>query len=257
MNIRIPLLVAVLSLSADSAFGQFLTPVVGPAQTPLGVPVSITVANDNPGTSSSYFCPYRIYNDQMQLIYDPGCPPVSALMGPYGWVTAHWDQRDQNGLQVAPGMYYVETFYEFAPSDFTPIQIGGSEAALIFEGTPTTGQALGGAVRNFYLVSPQDPGEIYFLLGSLGISTGSINCAGSFPLDTDLLLLKTLSPNKIFKKSLGFLNGNGRTTAPTMPLPPDASLVGISFHAAFVVLDLDDPVCGIRRNSSAYTMTIT
>jgi len=247
---------ALAAASATPLAAQNVNATVGPTPAPLGCPISITLSNDAPFLGSTTPCPYKIYDAQQQLVYDPGCPDAALLMGPYGWSTSSWDQRDQGGTQVAPGMYWVEVSYDFGPNTYHAIVLGGDDANLVFEGTATTGQTFSGQPRNFYLCSPQDAGFAYFLLGSFTADAGAPNCAGTFPLDADFLLTLTLTPNSVFKQSLGFLNANGRSKAPTFQAPDDPTLIGVSFHTAFVVLDPASPTCTIRRNSLAYRMEI-
>ena len=239
---------------AAGAQGNF-NATIGPNPAPIGSPISITVSNDAPFLGSSTFCPYRILDGEMNEVYDPGCPDNPGLIGPYGWVTATWDQRDQLGEQVPAGFYWVEVSYDIGGPTVHPLVLGGTDAGLVFEGTATIGQNFSGTPRNFSLTAPLDGGYPYFLVASVTAETGVSTCAGTFPLDPDLLLGLTLTPNTLFLNSLGFLDENGNSKAPTFPLNEDPTLVGISIHAAYVVLDLEQ-ACQARRISEPYPLTI-
>ena len=254
MRLQLSALLALCALGTGAS-AQFLNTTVGPDPAPLGCGVSITISNDNPFILSTGPCPFEIYDDQMNLVFKPTCLPAVIDMGPYGWWNAVWNQTDMAGQQVPPGTYYVRVTYDVQPATLHPVQVGGIDANLVFEGTATIGQPLGGAIRNFYLCSPLDGGFTYFLLASSSATTGIPTCAGTFPLDPSPLLTITSTPNTVFLGSLGTFPPNGVSKTPKFPLPPDSALVGLAFESAFAVLDLTQP-CPIRRLSPSYPMTI-
>lgn len=251
----LPAALAAACLLAPPASAQNVNATVGPDPAPVGCPISITVSNDAPFLGSTTSCPYRVLDGELNEVYVPSCSDNPILMGPYGWLTATWEQTNQEGQQVPAGFYWVEVHYDIGEPTLHPLQIGGTNAGLVFEGTATIGQNLSGQARNFSLCAPLDGGFPYLLVASVTATTGAPTCAGPFPLDPDLLLGLTLTPNTLFLNSLGFLGPNGVSKAPTFPLNDDPTLVGISIHAAYVVLDLEQP-CIVRRISEPYQLTI-
>lgn len=255
MNLRCSIAAALLL--ASPALGQITVNVtVGPSPAPPGCDVSFTLSHDGPGFVSAMGCPIRIFDQEMNLVADPNCgSPASVAIGPWGWITYTWDQRDLAGQQVPAGRYIVEFSYDFQAPTFHSFAVGPVEANLVLEGTPATKDPIGGGDRNFYLCAPQDGGEIYWLLASLTDDVGIATCGGTFPLDQDPLLQASLQPNSLFLGSLGFLGADGTSRNPRIPLPDDPSLIGIEFATAFMVLDFDEP-CFVRRVSESYTMTV-
>lgn len=227
---------------------------VGPNPVPVGCDVSITVSNDQPGSFSTTPCPYRVFDAGMNLVFDPACTPAAILMGPYGWSTSYWDQRDQAGQPVAPGTYFVEVSYDFGPPTMHQVVIGGTQAGIVLEGRATIGQTLGGQPRNFYLCAPGDAGFPYLMAGSFSAAAGTPTCAGPFPLDFDALTALGLGGG-VFGNFTGVLGPDGTSTAPTLPLPPDGNLVGLAPLVAFVVLD-PKQTCIVRRISGVHAMEV-
>ena len=230
---------------------------IGPDPVPVGSRLSMTFSHDGPFLVSTGGCPFEVFDDQMNLVWSPGCTPVAISVGPYGVLTRYWNQTDNSGQPVPPGDYYVKVNYDFQGPTFHPITIDpATEVGIVFEGTPTIGSPFGGGDRNFFLSAPNDAGFGYWLMASLSSSVGIPTCNGTIPLDFSPLFLKSLSPNKIFKNSVGFLSGTGETTAPTFPIPEDPSVVGISVFAAWAVVDFADTVCPFLSMSEAYELTI-
>ena len=154
-------------------------------------------------------------------------------------------------------MDYNPEFDQIALScrDINEVWIIDHSTTTAEEGTPTIGQTFTGEARHFYLCAPTDGGHTYFLLASLTATTGIPSCGGTLPLDLDPLLNLTLGAGTIFQNPLGTLNTSGTTKAPTLPIPPDPTLVGFHLESAFVVLDFTQP-CFLRRISESYPMTI-
>jgi hypothetical protein len=248
------LLLALSSTTAAQTPGA-MNSTVGPAIVPSGVPISITISNDTPGRAGTTPCPFEVFDAGMNPVYSPNCTPGSITMGPYGWQTLYWDQRDQGGAQVPDGLYQVRVDFDTGTSNWHQVQIGGSAPGLVLEGTATIGQALGGQPRNFYLTAPADAGYSFLLLGSFTTTFGVPTCAGNFPLDADALMLRTIVPNTIFMGSLGTIGSGGTTKTPTFPVPADPALLGTNLAAAYAVFD-PTQACVIRSISNAHQMTI-
>lgn len=248
---------AFLALSSASAHAQFWNVTVCPTQAPVGGDITITISKDSPGFLGSGPCPFQIYDANQNLVFAPSCNPVIIDVGPYGWITNTWNQRDQNGVQVPPGDYWARVTFEpgLGAPVFVPFTIGGDEPALCFVGTATVGQTLTGQPRNYVLTSPQDPGAGYWLMVALSMTTGFPTCNGTFPLDIDPLLVASATPGKVIKNSLGVLNGNGKNSVPTLPLPTDPTLIGVNLHSAYAIVDFADP-CFIKDISVPWSMQI-
>lgn len=246
-------------LLASPVAAQEVNTTVGPSPAPTGCPVSITKSFDYPGAGSSSFCPFQVFDLDMNPVYDPGvgstCDDIQALVGPWGWVTSLWDQRDQSGEFVEPGEYWIQVTYDVGPPTFHKVMVGAGEAGLVLEGTPSIYETLGGESRRFRLCSPQDPGANYFLLAALTANTGFDYCGTTVPLDPDPLFLLSLAQGSVFVNGLGTLNASGSSTAPVFDAPEDTSLVGLSLVAAFVVLDFGLP-CPVVRASNPHFMTV-
>lgn len=248
----VPLL-AVLCITAGAQ--GFVQATVGPQEAPLGCPIQITFSNDGPFGGSGTPCPYEVFDEDLELVYTPSCAEVPIFMGPWGWITASWNQRDQSGQQVPPGRYFVRTDFDVGPSTMHEITIGSVEAGVVLLGNATIFETITGESRRFSLCSPNDPGGTYLLLASLSSTTGLATCGGVLPLDPDPLFALSLTPNAVFQGSVGTLNGQGSSTAPVFDLPENPNLVGLSMVAAFAVLDFQGP-CPVKRVSNAHPMTI-
>ena len=245
------------ALLAGTAHAQIPANVtIGPAPAPVGSQISVTVSNDGPAFFSVTGCPIEVFDAAMEFVWEPSCSPVPLAVGPYGWVTSYWPQVDANGAPVPPGDYWIKVSYDFQAPTFHPITIDASvEAGVVLEGTASIGDTLTFEDRHFYLTAPQDGGFTYWLMGSFTANVGIPTCAGTFPLDYDLLFTKSSVPNKIFKSSFGTLGPAGATIAPKFPIPNDTDLIGIPIVAAFVVVDFAAP-CVFRRISGTHSMTI-
>lgn len=242
---------AALALGAAPGLAQFsVNGTVGPNPCPVGCDVQITISVDYQGLGSSIPCPFRVLDTGGAVVYTPGCTPSAVLIGPGGWLTATWDQTDDQGAQVPPGEYVVEVSFDVGPPKEYPILIAGDGAALVQQGTPRIGTN-----RPFYLCSPQDAGQLYFLLGALSDSPGLPTCNGTLPLAVDTIFVIALTPNTLFQASLGFLGPDGTTTAPSFAVPNDPSLIGLSLESAFFTFDLEQ-ACPVLHVSPAYELAI-
>jgi hypothetical protein len=245
-----------MGLLSTPSFAQLNT-VVGPPSVPMGGDLSLTFSNDYPHKFGITTNLWSIKDASGVVVYTPTGAPKSVLMGPGGWVTTHWNLRDQAGAPVPIGAYTLEVQFDFgAPLDTIPFSVQAEGAGLVFEGSATTTPPFGGGqTRNFYLTSPSDPGLLYLLLASTSSTTGTLTCGGVVPLDLSPLLISSLIPDSVFQQSLGTLNGKGESLAPHFDLPPNPAFVGLTLEAAFIVLDVTSP-CLVRRISNAHSMTI-
>lgn len=230
---------------------------VGPALVPLGAELSITIANDQPFVSGASISWLRVQNAAGQFVYSDTTFELAATFGPHGWITFRYDLTDDQGQPLPPGQY--RAFVKADTGAVTTVhrfEIVPEGAGLVFQGTPTIHPPFGGGPgRTFLLQSPADGGLLYFLLAAKTSLVGVPTCNGTFPLDADPLLFLTLTPGALFSDSLGVLDAQGRSELPRFPLPEDASLVGLTLEAAFVVLDPSAP-CILRRSSNVVPLTI-
>ena len=249
--------IASLTLVSTASAQLTANVTVGPNPAPVGCDISFTVSHDAPGFISMQSCDYRILGPADEVVYDPSCGGAIIGIGPYGWLTFNWNQRDQNDVQVPPGVYRIKLLYDFKEPTYHPVVIDDTvDTGIVFEGTATTGDNITGSNRNFYLCAPGEGGYYYWLSGAFTADVGIPTCGGTLPLDNDLLFSLSAYPNRIFKKSLGLLNEQGVSRAPKFPIPNDPTLVGIKLFTAFMVLDPSDPVCSVRKISSTLEMTI-
>ncbi|QDU83923.1 hypothetical protein Pla163_10240 [Planctomycetes bacterium Pla163] len=257
MKLRVTALLATLVALAPVASAQLNT-TVGPATVPLGGELSITFSNDTPSLNGVSMSWLRVRDANNVIVYSDTNFELAATIGPWGWTGFTWDLEGDNGQPLPPGTYRAEVKSDFGlTSTFHRFSIVDGAAGLVFEGTPVLYGPFGTGLseRNFYLQSPNDPGAFYFLLGSFTSAVGVPTCNGTFPLDPDALFVQTLTPGAIFTKSLGTLNGQGRSRAPRFPIPQDPSFIGIDVEAAFVVLD-PLAACPVVRISNVHSMTI-
>jgi len=247
---------AFLAASTLTASAQIAT-TVGPATTPLGGQVSMTLSNDNPGKFGVQSSLWRVRDAGGALVYQPTTPSNSLLLGPGGWYNQRWDLRDQSGATVAPGDYLVDIQFDtWSPVVTTAIEVVAEGAGLVLEGSASIQPVFGsGPARNFYLTSPSDPGKLYLLLASSSASIGVPTCGPTLPLDLSPLLTQSLVPGSLFSSSLGVLNAKGESTAPRLKLPNDVSLVGLTAETAFLVLDPAAP-CLVARSSNVHSLVI-
>lgn len=249
---------ALLLIAAPAAAQLQVHVTVGPDPAPLTAPVSVTVSNDMFGFISVTGCPLSIFDADMNHVadVDSGCGGVVDI-GPYGWRTFQWNQRDESGQQVPAGDYYARVEHDFQSPTFHPFSIdAGVLRNLVLEGTPATKDPLNNEHRHFYLSAPQDGGFFYWLMASLTAGTGLPTCGGTFPLDDDLLLQLSAPPNKALLQNFGMLSPAGSTKAPRIPIPDDPDLIGLELFAAFLVVDFAADPCIVRGSSLPYRMVV-
>jgi hypothetical protein len=240
-----------LLLLGSAVLGQ-VSLTAGPSPAPMGCPIPIVIAND---TASNITlpnpCPYHVKDAGGTVVFSPICIQIIVDLPPGGALISFWQQQDDFGVQVPPGTYTVEALLPgvimSAPVTLDPTV----QAALIPLGPTRIGQT-----RQVFLGAPLDGGFPY-LMGASGppVSGGIPTCAGLVPLELDAILMLSLGPNPFFANFSGTLSNSGISTLPTITLPNDPGIIGLSFYLAFVVLD---PVgaCPVRTISAPYLNVI-
>jgi uncharacterized membrane protein len=106
----------------------------------------------------------------------------------------------------------------------------------------TISQATGGAQTLALRSAPANAGKLYLVLGSVSGTTPGLSSGGfTLPLNLDAYFNLTLSaPNLApLSTTLGFLSGSAQGSAGfALPAGYDPSLVGLTAHHAYVVLDV-------------------
>ncbi len=255
MNTRLPLGFATLALLAAPALAQITTgdvqSIVGPPQAPIGCPVSISISNDSNQGFWMGVCPWQVLKGSTP-VFSPICIQIAKLLSPGETFSTEWHQNDDFGNPVPPGKYTVRVFLPTGIQQDHLVQIGGTDAGMAALGIPKIG-----TTRNYQLCSPLDPNGFYLVLASGSNTTGIPTCGGTVPLDADDILLTSVSDPTIFQNSFGNLDGNGRSDAMALAIPPLPSLVGLDLVFAFIVIDFTDPFCGIRRISAPLKLQIS
>ncbi|MHC4263281.1 MAG: hypothetical protein ACYSWX_12210 [Planctomycetota bacterium] len=230
---------------------------VGPELSPLGSPIYITFSNDTPGQFGTLNCPFAVYDDAQQLVFEPSCSGQVFDLLPGGYLYWTWNQIDLAGNQVPAGRYWIETEFEGGSSQLHPVDLGATDAGVVLLGTASEFDLFNGEHRPFFLTSPQDPGAHYWLLASFATTPGLATCGGTLPLAVDPLFELTIqSDNGILIGNQGVLDGSGRSSSTRLNVPNVPALVGTEFSVAFATLDFQDPACLVRRTSAAHTMRI-
>lgn len=247
---------AIAALTLASLASAQLNTTSGPTPVPLGGKLVTTFSNDTPGKFGVSTSLWRVKDASGAIIYAPTEPQAALLMGPSGSYSFEWSLTTQAGVPVAPGSYTLEVKADTgAPIQTFPIEVVASGAGIVLKGTATTQPVFGGGpARSFYLTAPADAGLPYFVLASTDLAGSIPTCGGDFPLGHSNLLNASLTPNYVIQQSFGLLDANGESQAPSLPIPNDPAFVGITFGAAFVVLDPSAP-CLFRRVSNAHVMT--
>jgi hypothetical protein len=169
------------------------------------------------------------------------------------WV---WNQyaTGPGGGQVPPGNYVINL--DPPTSSITAnvpltITIGGTNGGIGIIGTPKTGTS-----RNLYLCAPGDGGFPFVVAASSQTGPGIVSCGGIIPLFPDALLSFSLNPgNGIFNNFSGTLDPQGQSTVPSITVPNDPALVGVSFVVDFVVVD-PAALCPIRTIGAPAILTV-
>ncbi len=244
-----------LALLSSLAAAQTTT-TVGPDAVPLGGRLSITLSNDNPGKFGITTGLWEVFDAGGASVYAATSGPA-ILMGPGGWYTERWELVDQGGQPVPPGSYRVDVRYDtFAPVESIPFTVTADGAAVTLEGTASIQPVFGGGPSHpFSLMSPADPGAAYWLLASDSAATGFPICGGTFPLDPTPLFTFSLAPTPLLPNAFGLLDAKGRSLAPRLELPNDASLGGLALAFAFAVLDTSAP-CPVVRSSGVHQTVV-
>ncbi len=235
-------LFALLALATAASAQAAAT--VGPPKAPVGCPITITVSNDGTaGDVVTGVCPYRVFDEIGQPVYTPICILIAILLQPGQTFTAEWEQIDDLGNPVPPGIYRIDVMLEGGVVEQHFVEVANVDAALSMLGTSKLGFE-----RDLKLCSPQDPFGIYAAAASLS-TAGIPTCAGTVPLATDALFkVSQQASNGVFLSFAGQLDASGASTQPRVAFPADPVFQGIEFNVAFVVLDLSDP-CPVARIS--------
>lgn len=209
---------------------------------PLGAPVPAPFANDSGQVVPFQPCTPFVTDAQGGLVYLPLCLQVLILMGDGEVYTMSWGQQDDTGQQVAPGVYTV---------DGVQYDLGADDAAVVPLGPPRLGLA-----RSLYLAAPSQPGAVYLAAASLSSGFGiPLGCGQSFPLDFDAVALASLTMPSVFQSYVGVLDAFGTSQDPTLVLPNNPNLAGLTLDFAFLTADPNSP-CGIGAVSAARSATI-
>ena len=246
-------LFAALALSAPLG-AQVVTVQVGPDPAPLGAPVYASVTNNTDLIMAIGGCPWRIFDASGALVFDADCLIGEVLVSSLGAMNYRWDQTDQLGNPVPAGNY---TFEVITPGGLfvEPFTVGGVDANLHLKGTPAIGtDGFGFGGRQIVLASPQDPGGVAMALASFSTAPGIPTCGGTVPLAADGLLASTVAGG-VLTHHITTLDSGGVSEEPLLPLPDQASLVGVNVALGFVVFDLSQP-CFVTRVSEALPITI-
>jgi hypothetical protein len=241
MNAIAPFLLAAAlgSLGTTTATAQSAVPIPWP----LGSPIPATIENNTTAPLSYTFCTPTVQDASGQLVVWGLCTAAIMLLPPGETVTSWWYQHDENGVQVPPGVYFVNG---------VPFDVGATDAALRPLGSPH-----GGSARSIALASPNDPNATYVLAASFSRTLGiPLGCGVHFPIDFDWLLVESLTNPIVFPNFVGALDADGRSQAPAVVLPPLPVLVGISFDLAFATIGGATP-CGWSRASAPITVTVS
>lgn len=236
MRLRTPF--AVLAPLALAASLSAQTPIPYPS----GCPIPYTFVNETTSLIEVAPCFPAITSLIGSPIVQPPCPQILLLLGPGETYTIYWDQTDETGSQLPPDIYFI---------DGVPYSIGTASAAVEPLGPPRVGFQ-----RSFHLCSLNGANLPYVLLASGSSTSGFVLCAGlTFPLDFDAILAAQVTGSPVFASFLGFLDGDGRSTAPTLVLPSLPTLAGLDVHLAFTTFDPFGP-CGFGDTSPARVVTI-
>lgn len=244
-----PLVAGLPAVALASPSAAQIATSVGPPVAPIGSPITIAISNDTLGSPITGVCPYRVYDSQGVLVHSPGCVAIAIIMSPGATLVAEWNQVDDAGLQVPPGTYRIDVDVPDVGIVPSFIEIRDVDAAISFLGIPKIG-----TTRDFALTAPAHPGAIYAMAASAG-ATGIPTCAGTIPLDLDIVLQISLSPsNPIFLDFIGTLDADGRSKEPSFALPDLASFAGVGLAFAFLTLD-PLAACPITAISEPFAFT--
>lgn len=232
------LVVSLLLVSGLQA--QIVAPV--PVPWPLGCPIPSTIENNTQVPLTYQFCTPFVQDANGNFVGFGLCAFAELALEPGGTVTTWWNQLDMNGVPVPPGLYYVNG---------VPYVVGAVELGLHPLGSPHIGHE-----RHLALCATNGANVPYAVGASFSSQFGiPLGCGVHLPLDYDLLLVDSLTNAAVFPDFVGVLDGDGRSTAPAIVLPPLPFLIGVTFDLAFVTLDPGAP-CGFGRSSAPMTVEI-
>lgn len=232
MNIHHLLLAAGLAAAAVSA--QTVSVQFSPNPAPPGTPVTIT-GTDATGQGLTLPSPcgwVRIYQgSQTGPFVGPlvGCIQVLVPVAPNGSFSLQWDQQDQNGRNVPPGTYWVETRVFDANfnvrTDWFCLSVQGAGVpALTAAGNAVVGQSTALQVN-----APNAPAGFWFAAASLSsnnpISVLGLNTCLSTPITGD-----------VFTNPFGQLDAAGQSAGIALNIPNLAPLryLGLQLQALVV-----------------------
>lgn len=219
---------------------QIVAPV--PVPWPLGCPIPSTIENNTQTPFPYTLCTPFVTDANGQWVSIGICLFAELELAPGETVTTWWDQRDQNGAPVPPGLYFVNG---------VGYVVGAVELGLHPLGSPHVGHE-----RHIELCATSGANVPYAVGASFSSQFGiPLGCGVHLPLDYDLLLVDSLTNAAVFPDFVGVLDGDGRSSAPAIVLPPLPFLIGVSFDLAFVTLDPGAP-CGFGRTSAPMTVEI-
>lgn len=223
-------------LLAAAALAQTPTP------WPVGAFVPWTQANNSAVPQLYGLCSPTVTDTSGAIVQWGICAAVIVFLASGETFTSYWNQKDETGQQVPPGVYFVGG---------RPFAIGAATAGLSMLGEPHVGFA-----RHVELGAPGQAGAPYVLAASFSAAAGlPLGCGLTFPLDPDALLSASISGAPFFPNFLGVLDQDARTAAPAVVLPNLPWLIGLSFDLAFLTIDATQP-CGVGRVSPAVVTTI-
>jgi len=210
---------------------------------PYGCPIPVTVTNDTDAPIFHTPCPPTVFDENGVLVFSLACPQIAIELAPGESSTTFWPQVDMLGQPVPEGVYFVN-----------------GQGYLVTSTVPAMLWALGpprvGDTRALLASAPGEPGGLYAVAASATSNLGTpLACGAFFPLDIDGLLFASLTTPSVFQNFIGVLDDDGCTTAPRIAVPADPSLAGISFVAAFAVLDPTAP-CPVRAVSDPRFLTV-
>ena len=241
--------VALAALASPSA-AQIGTS-VGPPVAPIGSPITIAFSNDTQASLITGVCPYKVYDSEGVLVHSPGCVAIAIIMSPGATLVAEWEQIDDAGQQVPPGKYRIDVEVPEIGIVEKFIEIRDVDAGISFLGAPKIG-----TTRDFALTAPGHPGAPYAMAASAGSLTGIPTCAGTIPLDIDLVFRLSLDPaSDAFLDFAGTLDADGRSKEPSLAVPDDVAFVGLDLSFAFLALDFAS-ACPIAAISEPFALTI-
>ena len=218
---------AALALCAG-AHAQAISASFNPNPVAPGVPVTVTAVNATGAdlelpSPCGWYVIHAFVPGGANVTPSVFCPQVIVPVPSGGSFSYTWDQKDGNGVQVPPGVYWFElkawdAGFTTLHHDYFCISIQSPPAAALTNQTP----AKVGATLAMQIDAPLAPGAFYLTLASftsnnpLPLPSGGLSC-----LDFDALLQLTLgAPNPLyFPNFRGFLDGSGKSSGLALNIP--------------------------------------